>query len=146
MKYILITLAVLVTLGGVTYAIIQQSDARPVPTASLAPSPLVSAPSPSANMPSLKQFTLATGDDYAFSLKTITVKKGDTVRITLTNSSTEMSHDFTLDEFDVQSEEIEGGQTTTVEFMADRVGEYEYYCSLWDHREKGQVGTLIVTE
>ncbi len=69
---------------------------------------------------------------------------GDTVRITMT--SVDMDHDFVLDEFDVQSEVIDGGETTTFEFVVDQLGEFEFYCSVGSHRQLGMVGTLVVEE
>ena len=83
-----------------------------------------------------------TGDDFAFSQEEIVVQEGDTVRITLT--STDMPHDWVVDELDARTEIAEAGETVTVEFVADTAGEYEYYCSVGNHREQGMVGTLIV--
>jgi len=33
-----------------------------------------------------------------------------------------------------------------IEFTADKVGEFEYYCSMPGHRQAGQFGKLIVKE
>lgn len=74
----------------------------------------------------------------------ITVKKGDTVRIVI--SSVDMMHDFTLDAFNVATPVTKAGETNTVEFVADQVGSFEFYCSVGQHRAQGQVGTLVVTE
>lgn len=90
------------------------------------------------------------GVDMSFSPSTISVKKGDTVRVTLNNtdanSKFEITHDFVIDEFQVQSEEIGEGESTTFEFVADKAGSFEYYCSIGEHRENGMFGTLTVTE
>src|SRR3989344_2957339 len=37
-------------------------------------------------------------------------------------------------------------KTKTVEFTVDALGEFEYYCSVGQHRQNGQVGTLIAEE
>jgi uncharacterized cupredoxin-like copper-binding protein len=55
-----------------------------------------------------------------------------------------MMHNFRLDEFNVQSNTVEPGETATVEFLADQIGEFEFYCEIAQHRANGQVGTLIV--
>lgn len=90
------------------------------------------------------------GTNMSFDPKTITVKKGSTVRLTLTNADAsdewEITHDFVIDELGVASTEIGEGESTTIEFTADKVGEFEYYCSIGKHREMGMVGTLVVTE
>ena len=78
-----------------------------------------------------------------FSLKEMNVKKGDTVRIKITN--TKGMHDFTLDEFGIKKE-LPLNEEVVIEFVADKVGDFEYYCSKMDHRAKGQWGTLKVTE
>ena len=76
-----------------------------------------------------------------FSLSEIRVKKGDTVKITVTN--TNGTHDFTLDEFGVQKE-TPLNEPVVIEFVADKVGTFEYYCSKFNHRALGQRGNLIV--
>ena len=78
-----------------------------------------------------------------FSLKEISVNKGDIVRIKITNIKG--THDFTLDEYGIKkmtplNEEV------VIEFTADKVGEFIYYCSVPGHRQKGQWGTLKVLE
>lgn len=78
-----------------------------------------------------------------FSVKDISVKKGETVRIVITN--TKGNHDFNLDEFNVHvatplNEEV------AVEFVADQTGDFVYYCSMPGHRAAGHWGTLRVTE
>ncbi|HIA92179.1 TPA: hypothetical protein EYO12_03640 [Candidatus Saccharibacteria bacterium] len=82
--------------------------------------------------------------NFEFSTDLITASPGDTVTVNLINSGG--THDFVIDEFGVQSETINTGETTSVTFTvpADAEGEYEYYCSIGNHREQGMVGTLVV--
>jgi heme/copper-type cytochrome/quinol oxidase subunit 2 len=72
----------------------------------------------------------------------IRVKKGQKVKITL--KSVSMMHDFVIDELKVKAPITKSGSVSTVEFVADKVGKFQYYCSVADHKAKGQVGTLIV--
>lgn len=72
----------------------------------------------------------------------ITVQQGDLVRIELT--SVAGRHDIVIDELGVASELIDAGESTYVEFVADQVGEFEYYCNFMQHREQGMYGTFIV--
>ena len=74
---------------------------------------------------------------------TITVNLGDTVRIEFANDDA-MPHDWVLDEFDARTEILQTGEFEAIEFVADQVGEFEYYCSVGQHRANGMVGTLIV--
>ena len=78
-----------------------------------------------------------------YSLKEITVKKGDTVKIEIT--VTKGNHDFNIDEYNIHVE-TPLNQPTLVEFKADRTGEFVYYCSMPGHRANGHWGTLTVTE
>jgi len=94
-----------------------------------------------ADEATVREFTLDSFN-YGYSMDTITVNEGDTVTITLTNS--EGFHDLVIDEFGVATEKIRAGDTTSVTFVADRAGTYEYYCSVGNHRAQGMVGTLVV--
>ena len=76
-----------------------------------------------------------------FSPKEITVNKGDKVRIKITN--TKGTHDFKIDEFNVYTE-TPLNQEMTVEFIADKAGSFEYYCTKPGHRQNGHWGTLKV--
>lgn len=87
------------------------------------------------------QFDL-TGKSFEYSQDEIRVKLGDMVRIDFT--STGGFHDWVVDEFDAATDKVNEGETTSVTFLADQVGSFEYYCSVGSHRAQGMVGTLIV--
>ncbi len=72
----------------------------------------------------------------------IIVKQGDKVRIEFT--STEGFHDWKIDEFNVATQKVMPGNTTSVEFIADKKGVFEYYCSVGQHRANGMRGKFIV--
>ncbi len=91
----------------------------------------------------VKEFTV-TGTSFSFAPSSMTVKKGDKVKITFVNASG--FHDFRLDEFKVATPKINGGEQAVVEFTADKIGTFEYYCSVGEHRAMGMKGTLTVTE
>lgn len=93
--------------------------------------------------PADKTVTVEAGSFY-YSPKEIRVKKGDRVKIIMT--SKDMMHDFMIDELNVQLPITSAGETKTVEFVAEKAGEFEYYCSVGQHRANGQVGKLIVEE
>jgi|SRR3989344_2770087 len=82
------------------------------------------------------------GRPFSFSLTQIKVNKGDTVKIIFKN--TEGLHDWVLDEFNAKTAKIQSGQTTEVQFVADKKGTFEYYCSVGNHRAQGMKGNLIV--
>ncbi|MEK6816963.1 MAG: cupredoxin domain-containing protein [Bacteroidota bacterium] len=76
-----------------------------------------------------------------FSPKEMTVNKGDLVRIKITNIKG--MHDFKIDEFGVYTE-TPLNQEMTVEFVVDKAGSFEYYCTQPGHRQNGHWGTLNV--
>ena len=95
-----------------------------------------------------KIFTMS-GVNFAFLMDgeenpTITVKKGDTVRIEFT--SDDGFHDWVVDEFNAATEQVRPGSPTSVTFVADEAGSFEYYCSVGSHRENGMKGMLVVEE
>lgn len=90
-----------------------------------------------------KEFDV-TGKNYEFSLKEIRVTKGDFVRINFT--STDGFHDLKIDEFNVAAERVSTGNSSLVDFVADKTGTFPYYCSIGSHRQMGMAGKLIVEE
>ena len=80
--------------------------------------------------------------NYGYSIKEITVKKGQTVRIEMT--VTQGTHDWVLDEFDAKTAFVSSGSIVSVLFTADKEGTFEYYCSVSNHRAQGMTGKLIV--
>lgn len=82
------------------------------------------------------------GANFAFSQTEIRVKKGDKVKIVFTNNGG--LHDWTISEFNAAVARVSTGQTSSVEFVADKTGTFQYYCSVANHRQLGMVGNLIV--
>lgn len=98
--------------------------------------------------PEVKEFSMTAYYDPAlkkpvFSLPEMNVKKGEKVRVKITN--TLGVHDYVIDEFAV-AKELPLNEEVVVEFTADKAGEFTYYCSKPGHRAAGQFGTLKVTE
>lgn len=89
----------------------------------------------------IKEFSID-ASPFSFTLSTITVNRGDTVKITLKNLNG--THDWTLDEFNASTRVLKVGEEGTITFIADKSGTFEYYCSVGNHRALGMVGTLIV--
>lgn len=69
---------------------------------------------------------------------------GDIVRITVINGDPVL-HDMVIDEFGVATGNlIAAEESVTVEFVADRAGEFAYYCSIPGHRQVGMQGVMRV--
>ena len=91
--------------------------------------------------PAAKEFVVL-GSNFSFVPNTLEVKPGDRVKITFKN--TVGFHNFTIDGFAVATKQINSGQSETIEFVADKIGVFEYYCSVGNHRAMGMKGTLTV--
>ncbi len=89
----------------------------------------------------VKSFTV-NGSNYKFAPTTMTVKKGDTVKITFVSSGS--IHDLVVDGYNVRTKELSPGQSQTIQFVANKSGTFEYYCSVGSHRAMGMKGTLTV--
>ncbi|PIP62028.1 hypothetical protein COW99_00930 [Candidatus Roizmanbacteria bacterium CG22_combo_CG10-13_8_21_14_all_38_20] len=87
------------------------------------------------------EFTV-TGSNFKFDTDTMTVKKGNTVKVTF--MSEDSTHDFVIDEFGVKTKVLKSGEKEVITFVADKAGTYSFYCSVGNHRAMGMEGTLIV--
>lgn len=83
------------------------------------------------------------GNEFSFSPQTLTVNKGEKIRMTFENKGS-LSHDLTIDELGVSTATVIVGQEDTIEFTVEDVGTYTFYCSIGNHKELGMEGELIV--
>lgn len=118
------------------------------------PSPVVSVATPSPTMQTqlpivsqrevdenTKEFTLE-NEGLQFSVREMYVEAYDRVRITFKVNRGE--HTWTIKEFNATTRILGAGESETIEFVADRNGTFEYFCSVDDHRRLGMKGRLIV--
>lgn len=158
MKGFAVLLAALVVLGGGYYWYSSQQTAgtdvnvrvnnddmtgmdHATPTSTSTSTATSSTPATGTQNGAVKEFTV-TGKNFAFAPAAMTVNKGDRVRITFVNDSG--THDLVIDEFNARTKVIQGGAKETIEFIADKTGSFEYYCSVGQHRQMGMKGTLTV--
>jgi len=59
----------------------------------------------------------------------ITVNKGDTVRLRI--AAHDVVHGFAIGKLGIDVGAIVPGEVATIEFVADRVGQFTYYCNVW---------------
>ena len=85
-----------------------------------------------------------TARDYEFDPGVITVKKGEKVRLIIT--ATDREHGIKIEGYDID-QVLNSGVPTTIEFTADKAGEFEFKCSVYcgfGHRK--MKGKLIVED
>jgi plastocyanin len=96
---------------------------------------------PVGNTAAVKEFVVS-GQNFSFTPSVITVKKGDNVKITFKNVNG--FHNLKIDEFNVSTKTIRSGAEDSIQFVADKSGSFQYYCSVSTHRAMGMWGTLKV--
>ncbi|MDH5532983.1 MAG: cupredoxin domain-containing protein [Candidatus Pacebacteria bacterium] len=82
---------------------------------------------------------------FYYAPNVIEAEAGETITVTVKN--VKGFHDFVIDELDVATEQVNEGETVTATFTIpeDASGtEYEFYCSVGNHKAQGMVGTLMV--
>jgi nitrite reductase (NO-forming) len=141
---VIVVLVVVVILGGAW--VLQTGPVAQTSATSTATSVSSSTPeSPTV------EFTLTVQDTntpFAFVYNsqnnpTLQVHKGDTVKVTLTNTGT-LRHDFTLEGYNIKTSVLNPGQSDSIVFKADTTGTFTYYCSVPGHKDLGMQGQLIV--
>lgn len=139
MKYI-ITIIVLILLGLGVWYFYQADDTTFLPGGgNMGESTEVDIAT--VDLDTAETFSIS-GRPYEYSIEKIVVQKGDVVVINFLSG--QGLHDLRIDEFGVGTEALETGEKQMFAFVADKKGEFEYYCSVGNHRELGMVGTLIV--
>ena len=90
---------------------------------------------------SIKEFSI-TAKRFEFRPSTIAVNKGDKVILHLTSS--DVTHGFAINAYDLRATIIPG-KTTDLEFIADKTGEFTFYCSFFcGFGHSGMNGKLVV--
>jgi cytochrome c oxidase subunit 2 len=115
----------------------------PEPTPAPTPEPEPAKPEPVVAKPVVKEFTM-TAKNWDFVPSTITVKKGDTVKLHI--KSIDVDHGFNLSAFNVKAM-LKPNETVTVDFVADKVGTHSFICSVFcGSGHQSMKGTLVVEE
>ena len=84
-----------------------------------------------------------TASRFQFEPATISVAQGDSVRLRL--HSVDRSHAFAIKAFRVKTVIPKGGETVTVEFVADQAGTFAFTCSEYcGTGHSGMKGSLVV--
>jgi cytochrome c oxidase subunit II len=85
-----------------------------------------------------------TAKKYEFSPGSIHVKKGEHVKLLIT--AVDHDHGFKLPAFDIQ-QDLKEGETTTIEFTADKAGTFRFACShVCGFGHRGMKSELVVEE
>jgi uncharacterized cupredoxin-like copper-binding protein len=81
--------------------------------------------------------------EWAITPQDITVKKGETIQLSVVNKGT-YAHDFVIPELDVKTRTLSPNQEETLTFVANQSITLEVICSLPGHKESGMVANLSI--
>lgn len=153
MNKIIIAFVVLIVAGGIFFFFGKSDQKASAPTV---PEMQVTSPMEQKATPSLGETNVAPptslqqtqeiivkANNWYFEPEEIRVKAGTRVKIILEGVSG--AHIFAIPELSVKSAEVKPGETTTVEFNANKKGEFSFKCALLcGEGHSGMLGKFIV--
>ena len=142
MNNFFIALAAIIILGGGWYWYSMQVPAEIIVDVTPITVPVTTPVATTTSDTAVKEITI-TNAGMTFTTKTLTVKKGDRVKVTYQNTGG--THDLRIDGYNIGTKVLTGTNQETFEFVADEAGSFEYFCSVGNHRAMGMKGTLTVT-
>ena len=83
------------------------------------------------------------GNEFKFSPTSLTVKKGEKIMLVFKNMG-KFPHNFKVDELEISTKTINGGEEDTIEFVSDKSGTFVMYCGVGNHRAQGMEGEVVV--
>lgn len=81
--------------------------------------------------------------NWEFEPSEVRVKKGDRVKITVT--SEDVAHGIGIEGYDA-SVKLGAGETATLEFVADKSGEFRMYCNVFCGEGHRQMTAQLIVE
>ena len=148
MKWLVGIIVFIILLGGV-YVVAKPKPAGAPKNSVIEKQSIPKSPTPSesqAASPSASaavQEVTVTGNEFKFDPSTLTLKKGQPVKLTFKNAGN-APHNLTIADLDVRTKTIRGGEEDTVEFTPDKTGTFSYVCTVGNHAEQGMKGTATV--
>lgn len=137
-KNLLIGLGVLLAVVVVGFYFVKSPKLNYGPTQNTASQP-TTATAPSGPVREIK----VSAKEYAYTPSTITVKKGEAVKIILTNNGT-TAHNLAIDKLNLSTKTIGSGESDSITFTAGTVGTFTFFCSVDSHESLGLKGTLVI--
>ncbi|MDY6778568.1 MAG: cupredoxin domain-containing protein [Candidatus Nanohaloarchaea archaeon] len=91
----------------------------------------------------MNQTIEVSGGEYYFSPQTITVEKGERIRVQFTNQG-QVSHNLRIPSLNIGSPAISPGRTDSFTFTAPKTGTFpiRFECTIPGHAERGMTGDV----
>lgn len=149
-----VALVFMLVVAGCGQSATKQAIPVPAPAQTATPAPAPPAPAQPAPAPAQTAATASaakeqtieiTMKDFSFTPDKLNVPVGTRVKLVFKNEG-EKRHDFKVEAGlgEPKTEAISSGGTATLEFVADKAGDYVFFCTLRGHRDRGMHGVLAV--
>lgn len=139
-KNVWLVLGVLIALVVVAVLALQGGYKTPAPAVV---APQTQTPTAVSEEAAAGREIVVSGSEFKFSPASISLTKGETVKLTFKNTGT-FPHNLTIAELGVATKTIGGGEEDSVTVTADETGSYTFYCSVGTHRSQGMEGKVEV--
>jgi plastocyanin len=127
---------------AIAFGVRAAQDGLSTPDASPEASPMASPQASPMASPTGGSAVQLNALDIDWEPKELTIPADTDVPITVVNTGV-LQHNFAVDELNIESDLLNGGERTDVVVNAP-AGSYEFYCAVPGHKEAGMVGTLTV--
>lgn len=84
-----------------------------------------------------------TGTEYSFNPASITVKKGESIKLTFVNAGSS-PHNLVIDKLNVKTKNVFPEKSETIEFTTEETGTVSFYCSIGNHQSLGMEGKIEI--
>ena len=129
---------------GMVFVVGCAQSGRPAvtePTTPPAPAPEIAEVPKEVPEPGVKEIKVQ-GGDFWLEPTSISVNKGDRVKITFENVGS-ITHNLDIDGYG-RTEIISAGSIDTIEFVADKTGTFDMWCAVEGHRAAGMEGSFVI--
>lgn len=83
------------------------------------------------------------GSEFKFEPGSISLKKGEKVKLTLKNTG-KFPHNLVISDLSVSTRTIQAGESDTIEFTPDKDGNFPFICTIDEHAAKGMKGSATI--
>lgn len=132
-KLVYISIIVILVLIGV-YALLNFNNGEKINSTTI--------PSTAEFSGEIKEFNI-TANNWKFTPQTITVNQGD--KVILNIKSIDATHGISLNNFGI-SEQLNPGEEKTIEFIANKKGEFSFFCNVYCGQGHSEMKGMLVVE
>lgn len=132
---------VVLVFGGWFYLQSQNSQTQPITTPSSQSTQTPALEATDGGQGEVLREISVEGSEYKFSPDKLSVRLGEKVKLTFTNTG-KLPHNLVIDDLGVATKTVGVGQSDTIEFTVSKSGDFKMYCSVGNHEAMGMKGQV----